>query len=193
MRSGDLLARRDGLLDDTDEHGSYVKLTQEDGGLLVLLTGHARLRRQRRTARLVSAAGVAGGLALLAITPMGVLLTGVAAAAFILVPRAIRSRRLVEIDTRKGLLAGRDSDGSFPLDDVVATRGVYDVKGWDPRNTVYAVGRDGTETDLVFLSGRDERLTEALCRTLGVLLDTPSTYADPSGRVTVCHRPGVTA
>ncbi len=59
--------------------------------------------------------------------------------------------------------------------------GAYEVHGWSPYSTIYAVGEDGARVPLVAFSGSGESLPVEACRVLGEILRRPAAYSGQYG------------
>lgn len=154
---------------------------------LLFLTGTRALQYARFYAHLGGIAGVCLGLALLRVTPLGGLLAALSALAFFLLPGRFHAVRLLEIDTGQGQLLGEGDALSCPQ--IRAIRGVYTTQGYDPFSLFAATLDNGKELAFLTLRGTDDILAEALCRTLGLLLDCPAAYVGPFEDAKTCFTP----
>lgn len=192
MESNALLARFRQLTSHDDRAPRPLDVLHE-GNCIILQTGARALHRSRLLVRLAGAAMGIAGLALVAYSPWGWALAAAGLLALLLGPRAIRSSRLLEIDIATDQLRVpphiTDAAHDLPLAQVVAIRGLYETKGWDPFSTIYAELQDGAQRPVMRLFGGDERDAKYACQTLGSLLNCPATYQGPFGEVTRCHEP----
>jgi hypothetical protein len=166
---------------------------KSDGSRLLVRTGKATVQRSQSYALGVGAMTAILGIAMLTASAWGWLLVAFGAVICAVVPQFIRATDLFEIDIAAGSLVvpqSTDNKGiALPLEPITRIRAAYDTKGWDGFSTVYAVQEDGSETAVLMLPGTDETLAELTCRTLGLLLDCPATYAGPFGSMKNCFTP----
>lgn len=154
-----------------------------DGGRALVRTSERFVRRKRRTIRLAGAgtAVVSAGLAFVFPWALGLAAFGVAAV--LAAPRLARPTVILEVDESAGRLGG------VSIADVREIRGAYEVHGWNPYSTIYAVLADGSEAPIAVLSGADETLPEEACRLAGRLAGRPAVYAGQYGEPRRCFDP----
>lgn len=161
-----------------------------EGECLLLRTGEGATQRSRLLIRSGSALGVLAGLILAFFSPWGWAVSALSVFVFLIAPQFINSYPLLKID-----LAGQRliilQNTEAPVDSVSFTdlrslQGIYETRGWDPNNVVYARLQEGVDVPLMLLGGSEKLAAEA-CRILGNLLDCPATYTGPFGDVLNCH------
>jgi hypothetical protein len=164
---------------------------REEGGRVLLYTGTNPLHRARLLVR--GACGLAGlaGLGLAAYSTWALLLAAAGLVSFLVLPGRLRQRRLLELDTARGVLQPQPPDGpaEIPVSAIRALRGAYQTQGWDPWSAVHALLEDGAEVPVLTLPGTDEALAECACRRLGTLLGCPAVYTGSEGRQKTCYTP----
>lgn len=191
-RGSDIFSRFSRLEGDIDCRQAARLCVHRDGDRLLFQTGEKSVRKSRLLARLMGAACMAVGIVSTHMTVWGWLLLILGALAFFVLPLLARTAVYLEI-------SAAEEPGQIrvfphvacpgivlPLTQVSAIRGIYETQGWDPRSVLFAVLADGSEVPLLTLPGTDEALAEHACRTLGLLLDCPSTYTGPFGGVKTC-------
>lgn len=161
-----------------------------EGECLLLRTGEGAAQRSRLHLRSGSALGILAGPILAFFSPWGWVVSAMSAFVFLIAPRFITSHPLLKIDLAGQRLVILQHTGA-PVDsvsflDLRSLHGVYETRGWDPCNVVYAELQEGVKVPLFLLGGSEKQTIEA-CRILGNLLDCPATYTGPFGERLSCH------
>jgi hypothetical protein len=166
---------------------------ENDGDRLRIRTSEAYVARRRRYFRGSMIVCALAGLALVALSPWFLALAAAALAGFAVAPRLFTTKGLLEIDRARACLvplqasAGRGR--SVPVGQLTKVSGVYEVYGWDPRSTIYAILANEQRVPILVFTGTNEALAEEACRLVGELLNSEATYSGPYGAPRVCFRP----
>jgi hypothetical protein len=168
-------------------------LIEEEGNRSCLRTSEALVARRRRNARILAALCALAGVALAALSPWFLALVALGLLGLAVAPRLFAPVELLEIDrSRDRLVPLQRSVGHgrpVAISGLRKVTGVYEVYGWDPRSTIYAVLANDERIALLAFPGTDEALAEEACRLLGRYLDSEATYAGPYGAPKTCFSP----
>ena len=113
------------------------------------------------------------GAGLLLVSPLFVLLMIAGLIYAAVAPGRIRPIELATVDAEVECLVGSEA---VPLEAVIGISGEFATKGWDGFSVISAVSRDESSVPVVMLLGADEPLAQAVCATLGAILDCPAEY-----------------
>ena len=162
------------------ERGDDLIRTERDEQSITLWTGNSIVRRSRQLITMVCSALIVAGLILTYWNLTGLLLVIASIVCLVAVPQRVRSLPLLTLSLPAELITlhqnGKSHGSPLPASAVLAVRGEYGTKGWDPFIAVYAVLDGGNELELMNFPGSQEMNAQHACSVLGELLNVPATY-----------------